>query len=377
MSILKKKLCIIVSSSMTIKAFMINHLRVLSKEFNITVICDEYIDFQKNYNLNITFKQIFINRKIDIISDIKSLFTIFVFLRKNKFDIVLTVTPKAGFVGMVSSYFALVNTRIHFFTGQVWATKKGFFRFLLKTIDKITSFTSTSILVDSPSQREFIIGENIVSEQKSHFLHKGSISGVDLNKFKKDQKLRESLRKEYNIANELVFVFLGRLNIDKGILDLATVFNELLDKYNDVKLLLIGPTEGDIEDKISYLINKKNLIRIGYVSNPQEILNMADILVLPSYREGFGTIVIEAAAMNIPTIGSNIYGLNDAIIDNNTGLLHNKKDLENMKNKYEQIILNRDLIKTFGENAYNRVVDDFSSDILSNSLLNFLTKNKG
>jgi glycosyltransferase involved in cell wall biosynthesis len=361
---------------MTIKAFMINHLKVLSQEFDITVICDKQIDFKKEYNLNITFKQIFIHRKINIFNDIKSFFQVFNFLRQNKFDIVLTVTPKAGLIGMVASYITLVKIRIHFFTGQVWATKKGVFRLLLKIIDKITSCVSTDILVDSPSQREFIISENIVNEQKSHFLHKGSISGVDLKKFTKDENLREIYRKKYNISNELVFLFLGRLNIDKGILDLATVFNELLDKYDDIKLLLIGPDEANIEERISYILNKKNVFRVGYVSNPQEILNMADVLVLPSYREGFGTIVIESAAMKIPTIGSNIYGLNDAIVDNSTGLLHKKGDLYDMKNKYEKIILNRDLIKVFGDNAYNRVIDDFTSDILSHALLDFLIKEK-
>lgn len=371
---MKTKLCIIVSSNMTIRAFMINHLRSLVNYFDISVIVDQNIDFKKEYNLDIEVIEVFINRKINILEDIKSLHQIYNVVNKRKFDVILSITPKAGLLAMMASYIAKTKVRIHFFTGQVWATKTGFFKIILKLMDKIIASSSTHILVDSESQREFIVKEGIVDKAKSSFLHKGSISGVDLEKFKKDSTIRNELRVKYNITNELVFMFLGRLNKDKGILDLASTFNELFDKYQDIKLFLVGPDEDGIEEHISKLLENKNVVRLGYVTNPEEILNLSDILVLPSYREGFGTIVIEAAAMRIPTIGSNIYGLSDAIIDNETGALHKKADLLDMKMKYEELILNRDLVKLYAENAYTRAVDDFNSHLLSRSLLEYLLK---
>lgn len=373
---MKTKLCIIVSSNMTIRAFMINHLKMLSEYFEITIIMDEYIDFKEEYGLNIKVMPIYINRKINLFDDLKSLYKVYSFISSENFDIVLSITPKAGLIAMLSSFFANTKVRIHFFTGQVWATKKGFMKQLLKFADKIISLASTNILVDSASQRDFIISEGIVNVSKSSVLHKGSISGVDLDKFKSSPKVRKKLREKYNITNELVFIFLGRLNKDKGILDLAEVFNDLIKKYNDIKLFIVGPEEGNIENDISYLLNNKNVIRIGYVSNPEEILNVADVLVLPSYREGFGSIVVEAAAIKIPTIGSNIYGLSDAIVDNQTGLLHEKANIEDMKIKYEKVILSRELVAQYSEAAYDRVIKDFSSDTLSKALVDYLLEIK-
>jgi glycosyltransferase involved in cell wall biosynthesis len=367
-----QKLCIIVSSSITIKAFMLNHLKYLSGPFELTVITDEYIDYQKEYNLAVKSIPISISRKISIIKDIKSLFQLYKFLRKERFDVILSTSPKSGLIAMVAARFSRSKIRIHIFGGHVWESKKGIFRCLLRVMDKVTVFYSSYILTVSNSQRNFLINERIIIETKSSCIHKGSISGVDINKFKSNKELSLKLRAEHGINNELVFMFLGRLNQDKGILDLNVVFHQLFQEHQDIKLILVGPSEEGIDNQIDKLLQKDNVIRIGYVSNPEEILNLADVLVLPSYREGFGTIVIEAAAMKIPTIGSNIYGLNDAIVDGETGLLHEKANLSDMKQKYERVISDKLLISKLGNNAYERVVRDFNSDTLSEALCQFI-----
>lgn len=370
-----KKICIVVSTPMTVKAFLLKHIETLSKEYEITIVSNSNLDLSQEYNIKCLSKYIPINRKINFLEDIKSVILLYKFLKKENFNLVLSVSPKAGLISSISSFLARIENRIHFFTGQVWATKRGIFRFILKSVDKLIATLNTNNLIDSPSQKEFLIREKVIQDEKSTVLLQGSISGVDVNKFFFNEEIRLELKDKYKIKNDdIVFMFIGRLNTDKGIFDLVRAFDKLLKEYENVKLFLIGPDEENIENKICEFLKFKNVIRIDYVSNPQEILNIADVLVLPSYREGFGTIVIEAASMGIPCIASDIYGLNDAIVNNKTGLLHKVKDVDDMIEKYEYLIENKNKIKEYGVNAKNRVYNNFKDEQLSNELKKYIDK---
>ncbi len=370
-----KKICIVVSTTMTVKAFLLKHIETLSKEYEITIVSNSNLDLSQEYNIKCLSKYIPINRKINFLEDIKSVILLYKFLKKENFNLVLSVSPKAGLISSISSFLARIENRIHFFTGQVWATKRGVFRFILKSVDKLIATLNTNNLIDSPSQKEFLIREKVIQDEKSTVLLSGSISGVDVNKFSFNEEIRLELKNKYKIENsDIVFMFIGRLNIDKGIFDLVRAFDKLLKEYENVKLFLIGPDEENIENQICEFLKFKNVIRIDYVSNPQEILNIADVLVLPSYREGFGTIVIEAASMGIPCIASDIYGLNDAIVNNKTGLLHKVKDMDDMIEKYEYLIENKNKIKEYGVNAKVRVYNNFKDEQLSNELKKYIDK---
>lgn len=370
-----KKICIVVSTPMTVKAFLLKHIEILSNEYEITIVSNSNLDLSQEYKIKCLSKYIPINRKINFLEDIKSVILLYKFLKKENFNLVLSVSPKAGLISSISSFLARIENRIHFFTGQVWATKRGIFRFILKSVDKLIATLNTNNLVDSPSQKEFLIREKVIQDEKSTVLLQGSISGVDVNKFSFSEEIRLELKNKYKIENsDIVFMFIGRLNTDKGIFDLVWAFDKLLKKYENVKLFLIGPDEENIENQICEFLKFKNVIRIDYVSNPQEILNVADVLVLPSYREGFGTIVIEAASMGIPCIASDIYGLNDAIVNNKTGLLHKVKDVDDMIEKYEYLIENKNKIKEYGVNAKVRVYNNFKDEQLSNELKKYIDK---
>lgn len=370
-----KKICLVVSTPMTVKAFLLKHIDILSKEYEITIVSNSNLDLSQEYQIKCLSKYIPINRKINLFEDIKSVILLYKFLKKENFNLVLSVSPKAGLISSISSFLARIKNRVHFFTGQVWATKHGLFRFILKSIDKLIAMLNTNNLVDSPSQKEFLIKENIVNKNKATVLLSGSISGVDINKFSFNEEIRLELKNKYKIENsDIVFMFIGRLNKDKGIFDLVQAFEKILKKYGNVKLFVIGPDEENIENQICEFLKSKNVIRIDYVSNPQEILNIADVLVLPSYREGFGTIVIEAASIGIPCIASDIYGLNDAIVNNETGLLHKVKDVADMIEKYEYLIENKNKIKEYGVNAKVRVYNNFKDEQLSNELKKYIDK---
>lgn len=368
-----KKICIVVSTPMTVKAFLLKHIEFLQEQYLIYVVSSEDINFYSEFELNCISEKINIDRKISIFHDIKSIFELYKLFKRENFDMVLSVTPKAGFVSSVASFLAGTKVRTHFFTGQVWVTQKGFFRFLLKLIDKLIAYLNTNNLTDSYSQKEFLISEKVTIKNKINVLLHGSISGVNTKKFVYNPILRDELEDKYKIKkDEIVFMFIGRLNTDKGIFDLVNTFNDLFERYKNIKLFLIGPDEENIESKIQNFLKNKNVIRLDYVSSPEKILNVADILVLPSHREGFGTTVIEAASLGIPCIASNIYGLKDAVVDRHTGLLHTVKDIDDMINKYEYLINNQDKMKEYGLNAKSRVYEEFQDEHLSKELKNYV-----
>jgi len=368
----KKKLCIVSSVGSSIDAFMLSHIYTLKKSFSIAVVVgDSY-----GAHSNIGVKRIRITRKINILSDLMALYELIKYIKFEKFDIVLSLMPKSGLLSMMAACFSGVGVRVHFFTGQVWANKMFISKYLLKSIDKLLIKCSTDILVDSKSQIDFLRKENVLLQQEGQVLGDGSISGVNLDKFKSNLCVRKKMRSALGILdNEIVFMYLGRVNKDKGILELQRTFCKLFDKHDHIKLVIVGQLEDiKFKNKISELLNNDNVIhKFGFCKNPEIIMNSADVMVLPSHREGFGTIVIEAASMNIPTIGSNIYGLQDSIVDSVTGLLHKVADVDDMFLKYSHIINNRGKIQILGNNARQRVVSNFSDKEISLLLSDFLT----
>ena len=367
----RKKIAFIISAPITAKAFLVKHFEYLSKEFEITVIAN----FENKQETAMPFvsnvKHIAIQRNINVIKDLKALFLLYSYLRKNKFDATHSVTPKAGLISAIASWMSRIPIRIHIFTGQVWYTSKGFKRFFLKLLDKIIVFFNTHILVDGESQRQFLINENIITLKKSKVLGKGSISGVDTDRFFPSNEIREKYRQDFNFLNEdIIFAFLGRLNTDKGILDLANAFYKLNKDCSNVKLLLIGYDEENMLEKIKG-IQRENIVFFGPTAKPEEVLQAADVFCLPSYREGFGTSVIEASLLELPVICSNTYGLAETIVEGETGLRHEVKNVNQLYTQMKVLVENEEMRKNLGKKGRQYVLKNFSAEQISNEWVKF------
>ena len=358
----RKSICFVATVEFAVSAFLLSHLKELSKYYDLTVIVNlKNPNFLIDKKLNIKLVNINFSREINIISDLLSLVQLaYLFLIK-KYDAVHSITPKAGLLAMIASFLTFTPVRVHCFTGQVWSTKSGLSRLFLKLIDKIIGNLSTQNIVDSKSQYDFLVKENVLNKDKALVFGSGSVSGVDLLKFKPNTKVKSSLRKKLKISpSSFVFVFLGRLNSDKGIHDLINAFisTDLKSAY----LLLVGPDEENISSKFKG--NQSNIIFSGLISSPQDFLAVSDVLCLPSYREGFGNVVIEAAATGVPSIVSNIYGLSDAIVLNKTGLAHEPHDVQEITKLMKSLFNNRKLVMDLGKAAKKRAISEFDSKIL-------------
>ena len=368
-----KKIYFVANVEFTVINFLLSHIRTLSQHYDLTVICNtDNNAFLKKQGLNIEVIPLKISRNIHLVNDVYCLIRLVLIFLKSRPDVVHSISPKSGLLAMIASFVCCVPIRIHTFTGQVWVNLKGFSKKFLKFFDILISTLSTHNIVDSESQRKFLIKEKVLNVNKSIVFGLGSVSGVNLKKFKENKIFFSKVRRRLKIPiNSLVFFYLGRLNKDKGVLDFAKCFSRISSK--NCFLLVVGPDEGNYVKKIK-IINKDKLLNIrfiGLTENPEEYLSASNVLCLPSYREGFGNVIIEAASMGVPSIGSNIYGITDAIIDNKTGLLHKPGDIRAMVNYFERLAKDEKLLKDLGKEAKKRALRDFDSNLLVNCWLDF------
>ena len=370
---MRKKICFIVSTPYTAKSFLESHFESLSTQYEVYLVANlndlELPNYSNPYLQEV--KHIPIHRKINLKEDLKALFLLTRYLRKNKFDAIITFTPKAGLIGIISGKLAKTKHRIHFFTGQVWHTKKGFFKFFLIFLDKLVVSLSTSVLVDGRPQQEFLILNNIITKNNSLVLGKGTISGIDLAKFSPNDQIRVELRKSLNYEkNDIVFMFLGRLNKDKGIFDLVEAFDQLTAVYSNVKLLIVGPDEENVIEQLNQKPKDKYHF-YGLTDNPEKIIQICDVFCLPSHREAFGLSIIEASACQKPIICSDTYGLQDTIIDKITGLRHITQSVSSIQEKMKYLIDYPIERNEMGIEGRNYTEAYFSKEIMAKLWLNY------
>jgi glycosyltransferase involved in cell wall biosynthesis len=238
-------------------------------------------------------------------------------------------------------------------------------------MDRITAFFATNLLADSASQRQFLINEKTVPAKKIAVLASGSVNGVNLERFKPNQKARTSVRSTLRISqNDCVILFLGRLKRDKGVLDLADIIDSVVSEEPKTFFLFVGPDEEYLRKEIQKRASKstKRISLLEYTKTPEDYLAASDILCLPSYREGFGSVIIEGAACGIPTVASRIYGITDAVVDNVTGLLFQSGDTKDLKNKLLKLVQSPKHCERLGKAARQRAACEFSENVLTDAL---------
>lgn len=275
-----------------------------------------------------------LTRKITPIKDIVAVFKLYRFLKKEKPSIVHTHTPKAGIVGMMAARLAGVPNRLHTVAGLPLMEATGLKRHILNFVEKATYGFATKVYPNSKGLYDFIVSEKFTSPNKLSIIGQGSSNGIDTSYFNPSQYSeadRTALRQKLGIpSNHFLFIFVGRLVKDKGINELAEAFSKLTQNKENISLLLVGPFEEGLDPlsktTLNHINKHPNIHAVGYQSDVRPYFAIADALVFPSYREGFPNVVMQAGAMALPAIVTDINGCNEIIENGVNGLIIPPKD---------------------------------------------------
>jgi glycosyltransferase involved in cell wall biosynthesis len=371
----RQRICFAVSSPLTIRAFLAKHIAVLSERFDVSVIVNADPGTLAA-EAPAHFFRIPIVRAISPLRDAWAGLRLFFFFRRQRFAAVHSVTPKAGLLAMTTAWLARVPVRVHTFTGQVWATRKGPMRALLRAMDRAIARSATAVLVDSRSQREFLVANGVVEPSKAEVLGAGSICGVD-GRFRPDPAARSRVRTEIGMPGDaVVFLFLGRLSRDKGVIDLARAFAALAKNHPSAHLVVAGPDEEGLSSLIEEIVGacRERYRRVGFTDKPEEFMAAADVFCLPSYREGFGQVAIEASAAELPVVASRIYGVTDAVAERETGLFHAPGDVEGLREAMQTLLEQPGLRRSLGRAGRARALREFSAERVTRALLEYYLK---
>lgn len=367
-----RKICYVVTIPLTIRSFFIPQLQYLSEHgFDVSVICSDDGKIQSELGTTIHYIPVEIPRGISIGGSIKAIKNLKDIFKREQFDLIQYSTPNAALYASIAAKQVGCSVRNYHLMGLRYLGATGIGRKVLKEIETIACRNSTSIECVSKSNLCMGIEEGLFSKEKATVVWNGSSGGVDLKRFDftKRCEWRKKVRSQLGYSDsDFIYGFVGRITRDKGINELLEAFGSL---ENSSKLLLIGPMEGMKTLNQNYLNEakkNKNIIFHDVVTDIERYYAAIDVLVLPSYREGFGNVVIEAAAVGTPAIVSNIPGPIDTIIQDRTALTVSVKDVEDLRRKMELIHLQD--YKQIGKDAFAYVAGSFDSKKLNAYILN-------
>jgi glycosyltransferase involved in cell wall biosynthesis len=319
-------------------------------------------------------------RKITPISDLIALIKLIFILIKEKPDIVHTHTPKAGLLGMIAAKITQVPVRMHTIAGMPLTVAKGFKKKLLILIEKLTYASATNIYPNSIILKKYIIENKFCKKEKLKVIGKGSSNGIDTTFFYRTPQIIEkahNLKTELKIPdNAFIFLFVGRIVKDKGINELIEAFSKIENK--NTYLILVGNYEQDLdplENKTYIEINNnEKIIEVGYQNDVRPYFAMSDVFVFPSYREGFPNVVLQAGAMEVPSIVSNINGSNEIIENNKNGLVVKVKNIPELKDAMNKLLHDKKLLQKLKTNCRYNIVENYKRGYIWEQLLNEYTK---
>lgn len=310
------------------------------------------------------------SRKISPLKDLKSLWQMFCLFQKEKPDIVHSHTPKAGIIAMLAAKFAGVPIRLHTVAGLPLMETSGFKRKLLTEVEKMTYRCATKIYPNSKGLNEYILENRLTAAKKLKRIANGSSNGIDTSHFSADTitiEQKAELRETSGISTEdFVFVFVGRLVGDKGINELVAAFSEISDSNQNhptPKLILVGNYETELDpllhETLKAIESNPNIFSAGYQKDVRPWFGISDCLVFPSYREGFPNVVMQAGAMGLPAVVTNINGCNEIITDGLNGLITEKKDTAALKSAMLLIMTDQSVYRQLKSNAREQIVSRF------------------
>ncbi len=350
---MKKKIFIITTTVPISLYFFRGQIQELKRKFEIIlvsspgVLLKDICKAEKVKGFPISIK-----REISLYNDIKSLFSMIKLFRKIKPDVVHGNTPKGGLISMFAAWFNRVPTRIYYIHGLRYQETKGIKRKLLVNMERLSCILSTHVYSVSFGVMK-MLEEDRITKKEIHIIGNGSVNGIDTSFFSIENNNVSDLRSSLGLTTEnFVFGFVGRLVKDKGINELVKAFLQINKFKPKSRLLLVGDFEDgdpiDIDTK-NIISNNKSIIEVGFQKDVRSYYKAMDVFVFPSYREGFGISLMEAAAMSVPSISTDIIGCNEIISDGHNGILIKPKSVEKLFEAMKMLISDKAIIKNMAE----------------------------
>lgn len=319
-------------------------------------------------------------RHTSIKKDLKALFQIYKIFRKEKPFIVHTHTPKAGLLGMLAAKLAGVPHRLHTTAGLPLLVYSGLYRKVLDVMEQLTNACATQVFPNSFNMMKTMEELHLCSSKKMRVIGNGSSNGIDTNHFSIERTIedtgkdRNTWRKDLGLKDDnFAFVFVGRIVKDKGINELVDCMRRLVPNHLNCRLIMVGPYESKLDpiapENVAFFKNDKSAIFMDWQKDVRPFMMAADALVFPSYREGFPNVVMQAGAMGLPSIVTNINGCNEIIIDGENGRIIPAKDVDALYNMMEWFINNPVEVKNMANKSREMIVTRYDRQVIWNEIL--------
>ena len=370
---MSKKVCICTTLWSSINNWIVPFLNEYNQRgVEVTIVCNMDEAFENNLKERFPFvhtHRINFPRGMNALGSIKSIWALYKFLKKGKFDLVQYSTPNASMYGAIASRLAGVPARLYCQWGMVYVTMSGLKRKVFETIERMVCRFSTHVQPDSYGNLNFCREQGLYDDKKSCVIWNGSAKGLDLTAFDISKKsiYAEEIKSKYNIPADVPVVgFVGRLGREKGCHELLKAFQNVKKEFPSAKLLFVGPIE-KIEtmdpEILDYFENCDDVIKTDRVSNVEKYTSAMDVYVLPSYREGFGMGVVEASAMGVPVVVTQYPGPSSAMEEGVSGYSVPVKDVELLTKYILDLLRNPEQAERIGLQGRKWVEERFDQKI--------------
>lgn len=371
-----KKIVRITTVPISLAVLLKGQLKFMSKYYNLIGVSSPGKQFDDALaQENISGYSISMTRKLTPFKDLVSLVKMVSLLRREKPFIVHTHTPKAGIIGMLAAKIAGVPHRLHTVAGMPLLEATGKKRTLLDAVEKLTYACATRVYPNSKVMEQIILDGKYTSKDKLQVIGNGSSNGIDTSFFSREHIVRSSseIIDDLCLKNAFTFCFVGRLVGDKGINELVNAFNRLQQEYTDVRLLLVGGFEAELDPlhkrTIEVIDNSDNIIAVGHQKDVRPYLAVSNVFTFGSYREGFPNVVMQAGAMDLPCIVTDINGCNEIIIEGKNGLIVPPKNSDALYEAMKKLYLDKSLREEMATCARELIVSRYEQKMVWEALL--------
>lgn len=365
------KCAVLTTVDMSMTAFILPYVSELRKlGCSVTLICNMSEEFKEKYDGEYDLIDIDLDRGFNLKKTVKAYFTLRKIFKAKKFDFVEYATENVALPAAAAAMVSRIPIRIYNHWGTLFSCFTGVKSLVCKIIEWITAFCSTDIRQVSGKNLELCVKNHLYSKKKAKVLGYGGTVGVDFAKFELDKKAeyRNEIRENYSVPEDATLLgFVGRIQTDKGINELIEAFMKLYDEDSSRYLMLVGPidTANPIKDENMKWAEKcPNVIFTGRVSDAYRYMSAFDLLVHPTYREGFGLVLQEAAALKTPILTTNIIGPSEFITDGFNGVLVEPKDTDSLYNGIKELVLFPEKMNEYAENGYKFTLENFERSVM-------------